>query len=75
MSASANAKNKQAEQHVDPEQKIETALDKTELYSSVSSGSVSAVPSSEIGGIAGYANPRAVVRDSAYSGELPPVGL
>ena len=49
-------------------------LDKTELYSSVSSGSVSAVPSSEIGGIAGYANPRAVVRDSAYSGELPPVG-
>lgn len=32
MSASANARNKQAEQHVDPEQKIETALDKTELF-------------------------------------------
>ena len=49
-------------------------LDKTELYSSVSSGAVSAVPASELGGIVGYKNADAVVRDSAYSGELPAVG-
>lgn len=50
-------------------------LDKTELYSSVSSGAVSATPAAELGGIAGYKSPQASVHDAAYSGSLQPVGF
>ena len=50
-------------------------LDKTELYSSVSSGAVSATPAAELGGIAGYKSPQASVHDAAYSGSLPPIGF
>ena len=50
-------------------------IDKTELYSSVSSGAVSANSPHIVGGIAGYKYPTAAIHDAAYSGELPPVGF
>lgn len=50
-------------------------IDKTELYASVNSGSVSANSPHIAGGIAGYKYPTAAIHDAAYSGELPPVGF
>lgn len=50
-------------------------IDKTELYASVNSGSVSANSPHIAGGIAGYKYPTAAIHDAAYSGGLPPVGF
>ena len=50
-------------------------LNKTELYSSVNTGGVSAVPSSALGGVAGYKYPTSDIHDVAYSGDVPPVGV
>ena len=50
-------------------------LNKTELYASVNTGGVSAVPSSALGGVAGYKYPTSDIHDVAYSGDVPPVGV
>ena len=49
-------------------------LNKTELYSSVNTGAVSA-GGFAAGGVAGYKYSTADVHDVAYSGELPPMGM
>lgn len=49
-------------------------LNKTELYSSVNTGTVSA-GGFAAGGVAGYKYSTADVHDVAYSGELPPMGM
>ena len=50
-------------------------LNKTELYASVNTGGVSAVPSSALGGVAGYKYPTSDIHDVAYYGDVPPVGV